>query len=176
MFLWISKSPAVKCTFLFPSCSLVLFIMGPGENVHSHQIEIMSEKRDLAVLSGIETLKKKKKVLSKGCSRRWQVLWSNDSPGPLLNIWSKSFRDWWFFFFCTHGIWKFLGQGSNLRHSCNLCYSCSNAGSLTHCTRQRIKPAPHQWPETFQRQCWILNLLDHSENSRDWWYLCERII
>ena len=68
VFLWISKSPAVKCTFLFPSCSLVLFIVGPGENVHSHQIEIMSEKRDLAVLSGIETLKKKKKCWARAAA------------------------------------------------------------------------------------------------------------
>ena len=30
-------------------------------------------------------------------------------------------------------IWKFLGQGSNLSHSCDLCHSCHNAGSLTRC-------------------------------------------
>ena len=32
-----------------------------------------------------------------------------------------------FFFFslflCTPGIWKFLGQGSNLSHNCSLCHS-----------------------------------------------------
>ena len=33
---------------------------------------------------------------------------------------------------CSHGIWKFPGQGSNLSHSCDLCHSCSNTGSLTH--------------------------------------------
>jgi len=27
----------------------------------------------------------------------------------------------------THSIWKFLGQGLNLSHSCNLCHSCSKA-------------------------------------------------
>ena len=32
---------------------------------------------------------------------------------------------------CPHGIWKFLGQGSNLSWSCDLCHSRSNAGSLT---------------------------------------------
>ena len=30
----------------------------------------------------------------------------------------------------TRGIWKFSGQGLNPSHSCNLCHSCSNAGSL----------------------------------------------
>ena len=27
-------------------------------------------------------------------------------------------------------MWKFLGQGSNLRHSCKLSHSCSNSGSF----------------------------------------------
>ena len=39
-----------------------------------------------------------------------------------------------FFFGCTHGIWKFLGQESNPSCGCYLCQSCSNTGSLTHCT------------------------------------------
>ena len=30
-------------------------------------------------------------------------------------------------------IQKFLGQGLNLSHSCDLCHSCGNARSLTHC-------------------------------------------
>ena len=41
-----------------------------------------------------------------------------------------------FFFSCTHGIWKFLGQGSNSGCSCNLSHSCSNARSLTHCAME----------------------------------------
>ena len=32
----------------------------------------------------------------------------------------------------THSMWKFLGQGWNLHHS------CSNAGCLTHCTRKKV--------------------------------------
>ena len=36
-----------------------------------------------------------------------------------------------FFFGCTHGTWKFLGQGLKLRQSCNLYQSCSSAKSLT---------------------------------------------
>ena len=40
-----------------------------------------------------------------------------------------------FFFGCTCGIWKFVGQGPNLSHSCDdLCYNCGNTGSLTHYT------------------------------------------
>ena len=52
----------------------------------------------------------------------------------ILNPLSISF----FFFGCTHGMCKFLGQGSNL--SCR----CSNTRSLTHCARMRLKTAPPQ--------------------------------
>ena len=40
------------------------------------------------------------------------------------------------FFVCfgyTHGVWKFPVQGSNPCLSCDLCHSCGNARSLTHC-------------------------------------------
>ena len=43
-----------------------------------------------------------------------------------------------------HSVWKFLGQGSNSSHSCDLHYSCGNPGSLTHCTGLGIEPAPAQ--------------------------------
>ena len=39
-----------------------------------------------------------------------------------------------FFYGCTHDLWKFPGQGLNPSLSCNLCHSCGNTGSLTHCT------------------------------------------
>ena len=42
----------------------------------------------------------------------------------------------------------------------DLHHSCSNAGSLIHCTRPVIKP------EALQRQCGLLNLLCHRSNSR----------
>ena len=61
----------------------------------------------------------------------------------------------------THGIWKFPGQEWNPSHSCDLCHSCSNAKSLTHCARPGIEPTPPQI------QHWILNLLGHSGNSLD---------
>ena len=38
-----------------------------------------------------------------------------------------------FFFGRTHGMWKFPGQGSNLRCSCDLYHSWGKTGSLTHC-------------------------------------------
>ena len=51
-----------------------------------------------------------------------------------------------FFFGSPFGIWKFLGQGLNLSQSCNLCYSCGKARSLTHGTRLGIKQAsPQKW-------------------------------
>lgn len=38
-----------------------------------------------------------------------------------------------FFFFRLHlWHWRFLGQGSNLSCSCNLCRSCGKTGSLIH--------------------------------------------
>ena len=40
-----------------------------------------------------------------------------------------------FFSFWLHsGIWKFLGQVSDLSHSSNLCHSCATLDPLTHCT------------------------------------------
>ena len=45
-----------------------------------------------------------------------------------------------FFFGCICSIWKFLGQGSNMSHSCNLCHSCSNTRSLTPEPGQGLKP------------------------------------
>ena len=39
-----------------------------------------------------------------------------------------------FFFSSTHSIWKFLGQRLNPSCSHDLHHSCSNEGSLTHCT------------------------------------------
>ena len=37
-----------------------------------------------------------------------------------------------FFFGCTHSIWKFLSQESNLHHSSDLCYFSDSTGSLSH--------------------------------------------
>ena len=40
------------------------------------------------------------------------------------------------------------GQGSDLSHSCDLCCSCSNTGSLTHCAGPGIKPASQRSRDT----------------------------
>ena len=51
---------------------------------------------------------------------------------------------------------EFLGQGSDLNHSCSLCYSCGNTGSLTHSaglgvespsdhSRDAANPVVQQW-------------------------------
>ena len=47
-----------------------------------------------------------------------------------------------FFFFLdhTHGMWKFPGQGLNLRHSSNQSYSSDNTGSLTHWAKRELPP------------------------------------
>ena len=45
------------------------------------------------------------------------------------------------FFFYNHGIWKFLGQGSNLSYSYDLYHSCDNARSLIHWVGPGIKPS-----------------------------------
>ena len=38
-----------------------------------------------------------------------------------------------FFFGCTHGMWKFLGQGSNLCHSSDQGCCSDDVGYLTRC-------------------------------------------
>ena len=52
----------------------------------------------------------------------------------------------WFFLFFTFLAalqpMEFLGQGSKVNQICNLCHSCSKAGSLIHCTRQESNPHP----------------------------------
>ena len=53
------------------------------------------------------------------------------------------------FFCCTHNMWKFPGQGLNLRCICNPCHSCGNAGSLTHC-------GTVQTPSSFNHQIYPL--------------------
>ena len=54
-------------------------------------------------------------------------------------LWSPSF--FFFLFWLPPGIWQFLGQRSDLSFSCDLCHSCCNTGSLTHCAEREVKPA-----------------------------------
>ena len=76
-------------------------------------------------------------------------------------IWSFYFFFLSFFFFGhPRGIWIFPDQGiSNLSWNWDLRYSCSNAGSLTHCSGPGVSPAPPT--ETSG----IINLLRHRGNS-----------
>lgn len=49
------------------------------------------------------------------------------------------FVEFFFFFFGhTHGMWKFLGHGSNLSHSSDLRHCSDNARSITHCTVREV--------------------------------------
>ena len=43
---------------------------------------------------------------------------------------------------------EFLGQGSDLSHSCDLSRSGGNAGSLNHCARPRMEPASQRSQDT----------------------------
>ena len=43
----------------------------------------------------------------------------------------------WFWLY--HGMWKFLGQGSNLCHGLNQSHSSDNAGSLTHWATRELQ-------------------------------------
>ena len=42
------------------------------------------------------------------------------------------------FFGCTHGMWKFPGQGSNPCHSIDLSQCSDNTRSSTHCTTREL--------------------------------------
>ena len=84
------------------------------------------------------------------------------------------------FYSLTHGIWKFLGRGSNLSCSCRptpqpqqhqiqaisvtCAVACCNTRSLTCWTRPGIKLA------SLWTLCWVLNLLSHGENSSTYLY------
>lgn len=46
-----------------------------------------------------------------------------------------------FIFWLPYGIREFLRQGLDLSHSCDLCCTCDNTGSLTHWAGPRIKLA-----------------------------------
>ena len=63
---------------------------------------------------------------------------------------------------CICSIWKFLDQGLNPSSICDLCHSCSNAGSWTHCAGPGIKPAAPEWPSGCRQ---LLNPLRHNRSS-----------
>ena len=66
---------------------------------------------------------------------------------PNRNVWNGLnfffFFSIFFFFGCTHGIWSSWAR--DWIPAAAMPYTTSNAGSLTHCARPGIKPAPPQW-------------------------------
>ena len=95
-----------------------------------------------------------------------------------MNVLEKIYINFLFFLKgWTCGIRKFLGWGqigvvapslqhshsnAGLSHICDLCCSCSNAGSLTHWAMPGIEPM------SSETLCWVLNLLSHNWNSLIW--------
>lgn len=61
-------------------------------------------------------------------------------------------KDFFFFFGHNHSLWKFLGQRQNQSSSHNLCHSCCNARSLTHCSTSEL-------PIIFKTQASVKELL-----------------
>lgn len=53
-----------------------------------------------------------------------------------------------FFLTTPCSTWKFRSQGLNLRCSCSLCLSCSNAGSLGHCAQPGFEWASQHSQDT----------------------------
>ena len=50
-----------------------------------------------------------------------------------------------FFYGCIHNIWKFLSQGLNISHNCNLHYSWSNASSFNCWARDWTGNSSANW-------------------------------
>ena len=59
-----------------------------------------------------------------------------------LFLFLKNMTFFFFSFLAGPQHMEFLVQGSDLGHSCDPSYSCSNTRSLTHCARQGIEPVP----------------------------------
>ena len=60
-------------------------------------------------------------------------------PCHIYKFWSFFF--FFFFFLAAPQRVELPGQGSDLSHSYELCWSCGNAGSLTHCAGPGIEPS-----------------------------------
>lgn len=91
-------------------------------------------------------------------------------------------RNYFYFFHgCTCGRWKFPDLGSNVSHSCDLCHSCGNTKSLTHCT------GPGSIPKLPQRQHQIPNpcamagtvgrgiLISNSKQKKVYWRCLKKL-
>ena len=84
------------------------------------------------------------------CSQRIKVNITKQSKMYFFSYPQSLF--FFFFFFChSCGVWKFLGQGSNLYHSSHLSHSRDDIGSLTLCTTREFPQC------VFARESYISN-------------------
>ena len=59
----------------------------------------------------------------------------------LFTCYLLSFFFFPFLFWLSCSLMEFLGQGTHLSQNFDLCHSCNNTASLTHCAGLEIKPA-----------------------------------
>ena len=89
------------------------------------------------------------------------ILFCCAATNSLFTFFSFSFFFFFFFKDNTCGIWKFLGQGLNL--------SCMQLGPMPQPWQHWILyplSTPGIKPTSSQRQCRVLNLLNHNGNSK----------
>ena len=89
-----------------------------------------------------------------------------------LNIKAQDCRVVSMVFLAIPMTWKLPGQGLNLSHSCNLCHSCSNAGSFNPLHLVVDWTYTSAAISSHCRQ--ILNPLCHGGNSSTFW-ICHRL-
>ena len=68
------------------------------------------------------------------------------TKGELHSINLLNHTSFFFFFWSLSQHMDFPGQGSDLSHSCDLCHSCCNAESLTHCVQNWTKSQDEETP------------------------------
>ena len=70
--------------------------------------------------------------------RTWDLIpfWQNRGPGR--SSYSTPVFRFWFCFGCTHGMWEFLGQGSNPCHSSNPNHCSDNGESVICCAKRKL--------------------------------------
>ena len=88
-------------------------------------IRPLAREPPYAVCAALEKTKKKKKKKKKESERITGVDFTRNP--------SRKDEFSFSFFGHAHGMWKFLGHGSNPSHSSNPSHCSNNTGSLTHC-------------------------------------------
>ena len=108
-----------------------------------------------------EAKKKKKSMKTTSFMSLSSFLSSFLPPSSLPSFLSLSFFPFVLFFFLFMAAPFFLDPGVDPSCSCNICLSCGNTRSLTHCAGPGIKPTPPQRPSLCSQ---VLNPLCHSRN------------